>query len=140
MLILSLVMSSPLYFMAEIKIVITFKESVQMESEHITTCVEFWTRGWRIAYKTCSCVFQFLGPVILVVSLKDVFFFQINFFHFVQPRKYIHSCSIYLVLMTIFPNFCKKKSRIAYKRSNRKYKKYKEYIFKELNELCMQFL
>ena len=82
MLILSLVMSSPLYFMAEIKIVITFKESVQMESEHITTCVEFWTRGWRIAYKTCSCVFQFLGPVILVVSLKD-FFFQINFFHFV---------------------------------------------------------
>ena len=67
-------MSSPLYFMAEIKIVITFKESVQMESENITTCVEFWTRGWRIAYKTCSCVFQFLGPVILVVSLKDVFF------------------------------------------------------------------
>ena len=73
-------MSSPLYFMAEIKIVITFKESVQMESEHITTCVEFWTRGWRIAYKTCSCVFQFLGPVILVVSLKDGFLFKSTFF------------------------------------------------------------
>ena len=65
---LSLVLCSPLYFMAQIKRLVSFQDAMSMEVEDILICREIWPKGWRVTYKLCSCIFQFLGPVIIVVS------------------------------------------------------------------------
>ena len=66
MLLLAIGMSSPLFFIARIERLVSFQDTFQMED--VLICREIWPQGWRIAYKTFSCIFQFLGPVIIVVS------------------------------------------------------------------------
>ena len=58
--------SAPLFFMAQIKQLVSFQEEVHMQN--ILICREVWTKGSRVAYKTFSCVFQFIIPLCFVVS------------------------------------------------------------------------
>lgn len=69
MILLSCLESAPLFFMAQISPLVSFQEEVQMQN--ILICREVWTKGSRVAYKTFSCVFQFIIPLFFVVSRFD---------------------------------------------------------------------
>ena len=60
--------SAPLFFMAQISPLVSFQAEVQMQN--ILICREVWTKGSRVAYKTFSCVFQFIIPLCFVVSIS----------------------------------------------------------------------
>jgi hypothetical protein len=68
---LSTVLCSPLFLMAKIKKLVSFQDTMSMDD--ILICQEVWPSGWRVTYKTCACVFQFLGPVLFVVRSKTTF-------------------------------------------------------------------
>jgi hypothetical protein len=67
---LSSVLCTPLFLMAKIKKLVSFEDNILMDLNlnDILICQEVWPKGWRVTYKTFACIFQFVGPVLFVVS------------------------------------------------------------------------
>lgn len=58
--------STPMFYMAQIKQLVAFQDEVNYQD--ILICREMWPMNRRIAYKTTSCVVQFIIPLIIIVS------------------------------------------------------------------------
>ena len=66
MVILSIGASTPMFYMAQIKQLVDFQGGVSYQD--ILICREMWPKERRVAYKTLSCIVQFIIPLIIIVS------------------------------------------------------------------------
>ena len=77
MVVMSLAAVTPVFTIAKIDSLIHFQETSDMGD--ILVCRETWTPKIRMAYKLTTCTFQFVVPVVLVVSLKNCCTMTIQF-------------------------------------------------------------
>ena len=77
MVVMSLAAVTPVFTIAKIDSLIHFQETSDMGD--ILVCRETWTPKIRMAYKLTTCTFQFVVPVVLVVSLNNCCTMTIQF-------------------------------------------------------------
>ena len=89
---LSLAGSTPVYFMAQIKRVVEFQTT--LDYEDILICKSTFSKAERVAYKTGSCVFQFLIPLWIIVSISKILFGKVveNFTQYVESVCTLNAC------------------------------------------------
>ena len=66
---LSAIASSPMFYMDLITKNVEFPKTISRDN--LSTCTSTWSQNAGMAYKTFSCVFQFIIPLCAIVSKYD---------------------------------------------------------------------